>query len=196
MILALYEQRGPGRWLLKPLPPPATARSRLPCTAPQHHCWESLTFNDLVKRSSYLLNIQWSNPCLFQSCCSGPLSLPERSPTDLPAFSLSSLQNCLHISISVSDCAIFLFKMWACFFLYNTVHAVPCLVTQSCLTLCDPMNSSPPASSLHGHSPGKNTRVSCLALLQGIRVSHPVLTHWGEFFTIWATREAQEYWSG
>ena len=25
-----------------------------------------------------------------------------------------------------------------------------CLVTQSCLTLCDPMNCSPPGSSLHG----------------------------------------------
>ena len=25
-----------------------------------------------------------------------------------------------------------------------------CLITQSCLTLCDPMNSSPPGSSVHG----------------------------------------------
>ena len=131
VVLALYEQRGPGRWLLKPLPLPATAHSRLQWTAPQHHCWESLTFNDLMKRSSYLLDIQWSKPCLFQSCYSGSLSLP----TDLPACSLSSLQNCLHISISVSDCVIFLFKIWACFFLYNPVHAVPCLAAQSCLTL-------------------------------------------------------------
>ena len=27
--------------------------------------------------------------------------------------------------------------------------AVLCLVAQSCLTLCDPMNSSPPGSSVH-----------------------------------------------
>ena len=30
---------------------------------------------------------------------------------------------------------------------------------QSCPTLCDPMNCSPPGSSLHGDSPGKNTGV-------------------------------------
>ena len=32
-----------------------------------------------------------------------------------------------------------------------------CLVIQSCLTLCDPMDCSPPGSSVHGDSPGKNT---------------------------------------
>ena len=47
-------------------------------------------------------------------------------------------------------------------------HAVLCLVTQSCLTLCDPMDCSPPGSSLHGDSPGNNTEVGCHALLQGI----------------------------
>ena len=35
---------------------------------------------------------------------------------------------------------------------------------QSRLTLCDPMNHSPPGSSVF---PGKNTRVGCHALLQG-----------------------------
>ena len=43
-----------------------------------------------------------------------------------------------------------------------------CLVAQSCLTLWDPMDCSPPGSSVHGGSPGKNTRVSCHALLQEI----------------------------
>ena len=42
------------------------------------------------------------------------------------------------------------------------------LVTQLCLTLCDPMDYSPPGSSVHGDSPGKNTGVGCHALLQGI----------------------------
>ena len=46
--------------------------------------------------------------------------------------------------------------------------AMPCLVIQSCLTLCDPMDWSPPASSVHEDSPGKNTGVGCHALLQGI----------------------------
>ena len=40
-----------------------------------------------------------------------------------------------------------------------------CLVTQSCLTLCDPMDCSLLGSSVHGDSPGKNTGVGCHALL-------------------------------
>ena len=44
---------------------------------------------------------------------------------------------------------------------------MPCLVTQLCLTLW-PHNCNPPGSSVHGDSPGKNTRVGCHALLQGI----------------------------
>ena len=47
-------------------------------------------------------------------------------------------------------------------------HAVLTLVAPSCLTLCNPMDCSPPGSSVHGDSPGKNTGVSCHALLQGI----------------------------
>ena len=43
-----------------------------------------------------------------------------------------------------------------------------CWVTQSCLTLCDPMDCSLPGSSVHGDSSGKNTGVGCHALLQGI----------------------------
>ena len=43
-----------------------------------------------------------------------------------------------------------------------------CFVAQSCLTLCDLMDCSLPGSSVLGDSPGKNNRVSCLALLQGI----------------------------
>ena len=42
-----------------------------------------------------------------------------------------------------------------------------CLVTQSCLTLCDHMDCSPPGSFVHGDSPGENIKVGCHALLQG-----------------------------
>ena len=45
---------------------------------------------------------------------------------------------------------------------------VKVLVTQLCPTLCDHMDCSPPVSSVHGDSPGKNTGVGCHALLQGI----------------------------
>ena len=39
---------------------------------------------------------------------------------------------------------------------------------QLCTTLCDPVDCSPPGSSVHGDSPGNNTGVDCYALLQGI----------------------------
>ena len=55
-----------------------------------------------------------------------------------------------------------------------------CLVAQSCLILCDPMDYSPPRSSVHGDSPGKNTGVGFHALLQGIlptQGSNPGLLH-------------------
>ena len=54
-----------------------------------------------------------------------------------------------------------------------------CLVTQSCPTLCDPRDCSPPGSSVHGDSAGKNTEVGCHPL-QGIFLtqgSNPGLPH-------------------
>ena len=48
------------------------------------------------------------------------------------------------------------------------INTVLCLVAQLCLTLWYPMDCSPPGSSVHGDSPGKNTGVGCRALLQGI----------------------------
>ena len=42
------------------------------------------------------------------------------------------------------------------------------LVAQLCLTLCNPMDCSSPCSSVLGDPPGKDARVDCHALLQGI----------------------------
>ena len=42
------------------------------------------------------------------------------------------------------------------------------LVTQSCLTLCDPHELQPPRFLCPWKSPGKNTGVSCHFLFQGI----------------------------
>ena len=59
-------------------------------------------------------------------------------------------------------------------------YQVLCLVAQSCLTLCNPRDCSPPGSSVHGDSPGKNTGVGCHALLQRIfptQGSNPGLLH-------------------
>ena len=46
--------------------------------------------------------------------------------------------------------------------------AVLCIVSQLCPTLFDPMDCSPPGTSIHGDSPGKNTELGCHALLQRI----------------------------
>ena len=54
-------------------------------------------------------------------------------------------------------------------------------VTQSRLTLCDPMDCSPRGSCVHGIFQGRNTGVGCHFLLQEIfvaQVSDPCLLHW------------------
>ena len=71
-------------------------------------------------------------------------------------------------------------------------------VSQSCLTLCDPIDCSPPGSSVHGIFPGMNTGVGCHFLLQGIfptqgifltQRSNPHLLHflyWERILYCWA----------
>ena len=72
-------------------------------------------------------------------------------------------------------------------------------VAQSCPTLCNPMDCSPPGSSVHGilqkrilewvvvpfsrgsSKPRDRTQASCIV---------------GKFFTVWATREALCYYNG
>ena len=55
---------------------------------------------------------------------------------------------------------------------------VKVLVAQSCLILCDPTDCSPPGSSIHGDSPGKNTGVGSLSLLHVIQdIGQSVLHH-------------------
>ena len=80
------------------------------------------------------------------------------------------------------------------FFLSNAsmLCAVLYLVAQPCPTFWDPMDCSPPGSSVHGDSPGKNIEVGCQALLQGIfptQGSNQVSRIAGGFLTIWATRD-------
>ena len=61
--------------------------------------------------------------------------------------------------------------------------AVLWLVALSFLTVCHPMECSPPGSSVYGDSPGKNTGVGCHTLLQGIfptQGSNPCLLHCGQ----------------
>jgi len=46
-------------------------------------------------------------------------------------------------------------------------HVCCCLVAQLCPTVCDPMDCSPPASSVHGDSPGKDTGVVAMPFSRG-----------------------------
>ena len=70
---------------------------------------------------------------------------------------------------------------------------------QLCLTRCDPLDRSPPGSSVPEDSPGKNTGVGCHSLLQGIFLTQglnlSLLYHlyWQVgFLTTSPTWEAQE----
>ena len=68
-----------------------------------------------------------------------------------------------------------------------------CLLAQSCLTLCHPEDCSPPGSSVHGDSPGKNTGVGCHFLLQGIFSTQGPnlgLPHCWWIIYHWTTRKA------
>ena len=60
-----------------------------------------------------------------------------------------------------------------------------------CLTLCNPMDSSLPGSSVRGNLQARILEWVAIPFSRGS--SQPVA---GGFFTIWATKEAQEYWSG
>ena len=67
-------------------------------------------------------------------------------------------------------------------------------VTQSCLTLCNPMDYSPPGSSVHGISQTRILEWVPIPFSRGssqprdrTRASYIA----GGYFTIWATREAQ-----
>ena len=70
-----------------------------------------------------------------------------------------------------------------------------CLVAQSCLTLCDPMDGSSPDFSVHGDSPVKNTGVGCHALLQGISLTQGLnsgFPHCRQILYHGASREAPQ----
>ena len=85
----------------------------------------------------------------------------------------------------------------------ESAAATAAKLLQSCPTLCDPIDSSPPGSPRPWDSPGKNTGVGCHCLLQCMKVKS--LSHVRLSLTPWtATHQGppsmgfsrQEYWSG
>ena len=116
--------------------------------------------------------------------------------TPIPRSRYSVLSTLLFLSFSVTTsfkdnhCSNFVKHILALLVLC----AVMCLVTPSCPTLCNPMDCSPPGSSVHGDSPDKNTKVVCHALLQGIFPtwgSNPSLPQCRQILS--CLSEAQEY---
>ena len=86
--------------------------------------------------------------------------------------------------------------------LYHQHHlGIPYCLFESESESCSVMSDSLQPHGLYSpwNSPGQNTRVGSLSLLQGIfppQDQTQVSCTAGRFFTSWATREAQEYWSG
>ena len=66
--------------------------------------------------------------------------------------------------------------------LRHPIHLSLSLFSRSVVSnSCDPMDFSPPGSSVHGDFPGKNTGVGCHFLLQGIFPTQGLnssLLHW------------------
>ena len=96
---------------------------------------------------------------------------------------MSSLEKCLSGS--------FVHFLIGWFFFFFILYV--CLVTQSCLTPCDPMDCSPPGSSVPGILQTRILEWVAIPFSRGssrprdrIRVS--CIT--GRFFTVWDTREA------
>ena len=78
-------------------------------------------------------------------------------------FSCSCACACMYLYIHV--CLVACVHVCVCVYIHACVCV--CLVTQSCLTLCDPMDCRLPDTSVLGDSPGKITGVGCHALLHG-----------------------------
>ena len=76
---------------------------------------------------------------------------------------------------------------------YSTTPTLLCLVAQSCPTLCNPTDCSPPRVLCPWDSPGKNPGVGCMPSSRDSsqpRNRTQVSRNAGRFFTVWVTREA------
>ena len=102
-------------------------------------------------------------------------------------------------------CLHFVWCFWLCssdtlFIVYENLNRICILLLCEWISSCSAVSDSLWPHGLHSpwNSPGQNTGVG-ISLLQGIS---PIWdwtqgTHIaGRFFTSWATRESQKYWSG
>ena len=100
------------------------------------------------------------------------------SPLGLPSFQGTSAvtgMTCQNLLLSVPD---LVFSDLSFPLSQSSIPAHPlnlvclCLVAQSCPSLCDPLDDSPPGSSVHGDSPGKipNSFFSLRSLIQAFNL--------------------------
>ena len=119
----------------------------------------------LPSMGSHRVGHDWSNLAVAVAADSS-------TNTKLLCYSLKLLK--------ITSVTIHVFYVYLIVFIVQIYYAGLGFITQSCLTLCNPMDCSLPGSSVHGDFPGKNTGVGCLALLQGIFLtqrSDPGLPH-------------------
>ena len=163
--------------------------SHVTCCLPSHcHPRDELSAADLPGLT-HQLSLPWSGPEAQRgsgldtyktaSCCAGPRA-PEVQvkPCKYPFVSRSTAlnSNWKHQKIPVrreitgKKC-----------FVFMPFEYASAKLLQSCLTPSDPIDCSPPGSSVHGDSPGQNTGVGCHFLLQEIfpiQALNSCLLHW------------------
>ena len=87
-------------------------------------------------------------------------------------------------------------ESWSLLFLLSWTRATAvCLVTQSCPTLCDPMDCGPPGASVLGILQARILEWVAMPSSRGSSQSRgwtQVSDIAGRFFTTWATRETPE----
>ena len=167
---------------------PMTRNKELP---PRHHwiVFSSVQIElNLSRNQNLCLNIRHEAACTPCPVADDPSALP--SPTFSPpsrqqlCFSLhwmpapvGQLLYFTTVFFKVLHCKIKNVLFLVCFLCIICVESTYTLLlmcvcvhacAQLCLTLCDPMNCSPPGFSVHGILQAKNIGVGCHSLLHGI----------------------------
>ena len=96
---------------------------------------------------------------------------------------------CVYICVCVCVCTQEYINMYMCIY----KHGSESEVAQSCPTLCNPMDCSPPGSSVHGIFQARVLEWVAISFSGGPswpKNRTPVSLIAGRHFTLWATREA------
>ena len=176
------------------------AAQRLKRLPPMRETWvwslgrEDPLEKEMVDHSSILaLRIPWTEkPCRLQSTGSQRVGhdwSTSPSPSPSPSQCLFNFYvRCSHSLIyrlnhnqkRVKNASTIRYKWWLKLKVLQLPRTGCAVLSRSVVSDSDPMDCSPPGSSVHGDSPDKNIGVGCYALLQGIfptQGSNPGLPH-------------------